>query len=502
MAAVARNVIRPQEGYQMKALSSSADIVIGGGAAGAGKTFSLLLDPLRDINTKDFGGVIFRRTTPQIRNQGGLWDTSMGLYIHAGGKPKESTLEWDWPKGVKIKFAHLEYEKNKFDWQGSQIPFIAFDELTHFSKSTFFYMLSRNRSTCGVRPYVRATCNPDPESWVAELIEWWIDQETGFPIPERDGVIRYFVVYSDQYIWGDTKKEVIEKAWHYLEPVATKSKINPNELVKSLTFVSGSVYDNVALLSENPEYIGNLLSQDDATRSQLLDGNWKVRVSDEDIYNYYDFIGCFENKYIVQKPGRFITADIALQGRDKLIFLFWNGRIVEDIEIISISDGKNVVDKLEQFAKKHKVPNNKICYDADGVGAYLDGFIRGSVAFHGGIPAKKVVDPISLKMIQENYKNLKTQCYYRSGQSVSAGETQISEEVAGRMYDEKMTVRQRFAFERKAIKKYKMDSDGKKQMNPKAEQKLKLNGQSPDLMDAFMMREIFDLATEIFFDAG
>jgi len=41
--------VRPQDGYQMMALSSSADIVIGGGAAGAGKTFCLLLDPLRDI---------------------------------------------------------------------------------------------------------------------------------------------------------------------------------------------------------------------------------------------------------------------------------------------------------------------------------------------------------------------------------------------------------------------------------------------------------------------
>jgi len=58
----------------MKFLSSSADIVIGGSAAGVGKTFSLLLEPLHYINKKKgFGGVIFRRTTPQIMNEGGLW---------------------------------------------------------------------------------------------------------------------------------------------------------------------------------------------------------------------------------------------------------------------------------------------------------------------------------------------------------------------------------------------------------------------------------------------
>jgi hypothetical protein len=51
-----------------------------------------------------------------------------------------------------------------------ELPPIGFDELTHFSESQFFYMLSRNRSMCGVRPYVRATTNPDADSWVATFI--------------------------------------------------------------------------------------------------------------------------------------------------------------------------------------------------------------------------------------------------------------------------------------------------------------------------------------------
>ena len=76
-----------------------------------------------------------------------------------------------------------------YDGQGAQVP--GFDELTHSTKSQFFYMMSRNRSMCGVRPYIRATCNPDADSWVAEFISWWIDQETGLPIPERAGKVRY-----------------------------------------------------------------------------------------------------------------------------------------------------------------------------------------------------------------------------------------------------------------------------------------------------------------------
>lgn len=82
-------IIRPQEGYQEKVLSSSADIVISGAAAGVGKTFVLLLDPIPDLHVPNFGGVIFRRTTTQIKNEGGLWDTSMKIYPFIGGNRRK-----------------------------------------------------------------------------------------------------------------------------------------------------------------------------------------------------------------------------------------------------------------------------------------------------------------------------------------------------------------------------------------------------------------------------
>ncbi len=206
--------IRPQIGFQESFLSSPADIVIGGGSAGSGKSFSLLLEPLRHIKVPGFGGVIFRRTTPQVTNEGGLWDTSYMLYPYVGGKPNLSSLTWKFPAGTKIKFSHLEYEDNKLDWQGTQLPFIGFDELCHFTRGQFFYLVGRNRSTCGIRPYIRATCNPDPDSWVADLLAWWIDQDTGFPIPERSGVIRYFINDANHLVWGDTSQEVVDKCPH------------------------------------------------------------------------------------------------------------------------------------------------------------------------------------------------------------------------------------------------------------------------------------------------
>jgi len=135
-------------------------------------------------------GAVFRRSTVQVRNEGGLWDESEKLYPAIGASPKEHVLQWSFPSGASVSFAHLEHDKTVLNWQGSQIPLICFDELTHFSAKQFWYMVSRNRSMSGVRPYIRATCNPDADSWVVEFISWWIDQDTGLPIPERAGVLR------------------------------------------------------------------------------------------------------------------------------------------------------------------------------------------------------------------------------------------------------------------------------------------------------------------------
>jgi len=157
---------------------------------------------------------------------------------------------------------------------------------------------------------------------------------------------------------------------------------------------------------------------------------------------------------------------------------------------------------ISKMAQKHGVENRHICYDSDGVGSYIDGFIRGAVPFNGGSAPYPVTDTASGRLIKENYFNLKTQCYYRTGDRVQRGEMRISPDVAVKMYDQAQTIRQRFMFERKAIQRSKSDKDGKLRIVSKDDMKIKLGGDSPDLLDMFMMREVFELKPKTIFAYG
>lgn len=256
-------VLKPQPGPQEKFLSSSADITIYGGAAGGGKTYALLLEPLRYIDNPGFGAVIFRRQATQIMAEGGLFDNAVEMYTPIGATIKQTPQPTAiFPSGAKVSFRHLGSDKEVHAWQGSQICLICYDELTHFTEHQFFYMLSRNRSTCGVRPYIRATCNPDADSWVADFISWWIGPD-GYAIKERSGKIRYFARIDGEIIWADTREELSDKFG--------------NEAVKSVSFIASSIFDNKALLEINPDYIASLNALPMVERERLLKGNWKIR---------------------------------------------------------------------------------------------------------------------------------------------------------------------------------------------------------------------------------
>lgn len=258
--------IRPQPGAQSRFLSSQADICVYGGSAGSGKSMALLIEPLRHIHVPGFGGVLFRREAKELTMEGGLVSKAMSIYPYLGATYRsQPSPSFTFPSGAKISFGHLNQENEVMAWKGSEICYIAFDEVDGFSDFQVMYMQSRNRSTCGVRPYIRMSCNPSADSWLAKYLEWWIDQKTGYPIQERSGVIRYLVRVNGERMWADSREELVARyGCDYDDP-------------KTVSFVPAKITDNPILLKKDPGYLSNLKGLSRVERARLLDGNWLIR---------------------------------------------------------------------------------------------------------------------------------------------------------------------------------------------------------------------------------
>jgi predicted phage terminase large subunit-like protein len=265
--------IRPHDGPQEEFLSTPADIAIYGGQAGGGKTFALLVEPLRHIQTvPNFGAVTFRRTSPQITREGGLWDESVKLYLGQGAIPRAGYHDWAFPPfGNKVTFSAMEHESDRYDWDGSQIPLIGFDQLEHFTEKQFFYMLSRNRSTCGVRPYVRATANPNPDSWLKTFILWWLDPAGEYPDEKKASKIRYFIRVGEDIHWADSAATLVNDWAEYFGGASSV----PEPL--SVTFIPASLDDNPTLVEKDPGYMNRLNALPRVERERLKKGNWLVK---------------------------------------------------------------------------------------------------------------------------------------------------------------------------------------------------------------------------------
>lgn len=273
--------LRPQP-KQERFLASSADVTIYGGSAGGGKTWALLMEPLRHIKNKRFGAVVFRRTFPEITREGGMWDEAMAIYPLAGSRTNRNDMSFRFPSGAKISFAAMQFEDDKEGWKSAQIPLIEFDQLETFTAGQFFYMFSRNRSTCGVRPYIRATVNPEP-GWLADFLSWWI-AEDGYADLTRAGVLRWMVRQGNDTIeWFDSQEEAVAA--------------HPDIPAKSVTFIPATVYDNQELLKRDPGYIANLKALTLVDRERLLGdvargGNWKIKPSAGKVFNRSWFSVC------------------------------------------------------------------------------------------------------------------------------------------------------------------------------------------------------------------
>lgn len=149
--------------------------VLYGGAAGGGKTDALLEAALQYVDVPGYKATIFRRTYPQLAQPGGLIERSHEWLRASEATWNEAKSRWVWPWGAWLTFSHMQYEATKYDHQGDELQFVGFDELTHFTKTMYLYMLSRLRKPAegplaAVPIRARSATNPGGigHTWVKE----------------------------------------------------------------------------------------------------------------------------------------------------------------------------------------------------------------------------------------------------------------------------------------------------------------------------------------------
>jgi hypothetical protein len=162
--------VGPNPGPQTKYVASSADITAFGGAAGGGKTLGTLFRFAWHADKyPGYFGAIFRREMPMITAGGGLWEESMQLYPVWDARPNISMREWRFPRHRSlIQFRSLQHATDVLNYQGAQFAEFCLEEATHFPEAMFWYMVSRLRSNCGMKPRACLTFNPGPRQLGAE----------------------------------------------------------------------------------------------------------------------------------------------------------------------------------------------------------------------------------------------------------------------------------------------------------------------------------------------
>ena len=229
-----------------------------------------------------------------------------------------------------------------------------------------------------------------------------------------------------------------------------------------------------ALPSDNPyvpqSFFDNLMSADETTKQRLLYGNFEYDDDPTKLSDYDAICDMFTNDHVAGGAKR-ISSDLSMQGRDRFVTGAWSGLIVKVAIDKEKATGKEIEDDLRELKIKTSCPNTSIVADSDGLGNYLESYLRNILTFHGGASAYS----------KKEYFNLKSECAFKLAEMINKRlikvictldqEERIKEEISA------------------CLKRDNVNVD-KKRIISKDDMKKQL-GHSPDYLDMLIMGMIF-----------
>lgn len=485
-----------QRGCQEKFLASSSDITIFGGSRGGSKSFSLLMESLKDIYNPYYNSILLRNEKDDLLD---LINTSYILYGQMGQYNKSiSDMTWYFKNGGKLKFSYLadSYDDFKKRFQGKQYSFIGIDEITHCSYEKFKYLITCNRNAYGIRNRFYGTCNPDPDSWVRKFIDWWIGED-GLPIDDRDGIMRYCFMEGDSpdsIYWGDTPEEVYNQCKHIIDPLWKDAyeELGFNKMtmyVKSVTFIQGRLEENIKLIASDPNYAANLSQQNEEQRARDLEGNWNFKATGDDLIKMSDMDLFYSAPAQIEKGIRYVSADIAFEGGDFCVMWLWIDLHIKDVFVMrenSASTETLFKAKLDEWG----VREENVIYDYWGVGQAISGHVKRAVKFTGTQKPER--------QFEKSYKNVKSQCAEMLAHYIQDGKISIEPRLLDLKFSgkkgkyQKVPLKDILMKERKCIRHKDNSNIGGFELINK-DGMIKAVGYSPDFFESLIYRMYFEI---------
>lgn len=491
------------DGSQTNAFLCKSKVVIFAGNRGNGKTHLILNKILPYIPIPEYRCAYMRKEVKDASGAGGIVDASKGIFSRFGTYLESAAnMYWKFQSGARAIFMNysaplLEFQESI---QGKEFAHVFVDEVTQIEENKFKTLLTNIRNTYGVKTQIIGTCNADSESWIAILIAWWIDPETGYHIPERDGKERFFFQHGNtisETIWGDTREEVYELAKDYIAPYWDKGmdKHNsPLDVIMSLSVFEGKMSENERLMRSGGgggEYLGQLLMGSTEMKNRYARACWKKLDIGDSIVNEANMIRFFGTAS--QTDGtKYASMDVAGEGKDKVTLWIWNGMHITNVYMSNGMDAKRLVEWTTRHLNQEKVADKNFIYDAIGVGYAFSGYFEDAKKFisNAAVSEDSKVDVIDKKRMKI-YANAKAELVGKFleilNNSNDTGECGISiePELLDRMFFGK-TLRNHLLHERKAIR-WRSDKDGVLQCIDKKET-IKVIGHSADVMFGLIYR--------------
>ena len=462
-------------------------------------TFQLLMGALYDIDKSRFNAIIFRKEKDDLTN---IIRDSQALYKGEGAYNRsKDDMTWYFNSGATLSLTYYAGAYKDFidRFQGRQYAYLGIDEITQIDYPKFKYLQSINRNACGIKNRIIGTCNPDPTSWVRTFISWWIGDD-GYPIPERDGKVRYVYMKGEdvnEAVWGDTREEVYEQCKDEIDRLWEHTWGNVNDtpagytpqrmFTKSVTFIRAELKYNKILVKSDPSYFANLAQQSDEQKARDLMGNWNFMSMGDDIIKMSDLQACFDNAHQTDDGVRYASCDVAFTGGDNCVLWLWIGHHVQDIFVCKLNS-KDTCSAINAKLEEWGVTQKHFTYDLNGLGQTFKGFFPHAIPFNN-------IEAVKPKF-KNIYDNIKSQCAYTFAEDILERRISFNKSILSRRFSGKhfknRTLGDILMIERKCIRQDTDKQDKGWCLIKKAQMKT-LVGDSPDFFESLLMRKIFDI---------